>query len=155
MNCPDCNSPLCEYKEENIIMRICWNCGYYESMSQAFKECSYLFKDIVRNNPSHFIKRFLLRNLSDGFLQRKKSDKDLTEPDFALALFLNFLPQFLFSIIEPPLMCAGSLFCANESWVQAVSFRSCQKRSSRSVAFFLLVSQFCSLSFRQELPICS
>lgn len=75
--------------------------------------------------------------------------------DFALALFLNSLPQFLFSILEPPRMYAGSLACANESWVQAVSFRSCQKRSSRSVAFSLLVSQFCSLSFRQESPIYS
>jgi hypothetical protein len=80
---------MCEYKDNGITQLICWNCGYYESDSQAYKEHPEFFQNIVRENPSHFIERFLKLKASDEFLQRKKSDKDFTEPGFRLCLTKN------------------------------------------------------------------
>lgn len=80
MICSDCGSPLCEYQVEGIIERICWNCGHYESTSQAYKEHPELFKNMIRNKPLYFIERFIHFKVSDKFLQRKKSDEDFTEP---------------------------------------------------------------------------
>jgi len=59
--------------------QICWNCGHYESDSPAYKQSPDLFVNIVRDDPTHFLKKILLK-ASDGFLQRKKPDKDFTEP---------------------------------------------------------------------------
>ena len=81
-SCPECDSPMCNYKEDIWNEWICWNCGHYESDTPAYKYYSTLFKDIVRNNPSHFIRKFLKRKASDEFLHGKKSDKDFTESKF-------------------------------------------------------------------------
>ena len=78
--CPTCASPLCEYLVEGFSVRICWNCGHYESNSDAYKNNPIFFRDIVRENTLHFLRKFLRVRASDEFLQRKKSDEDLTEP---------------------------------------------------------------------------
>lgn len=78
--CPECGSLLCEYEEEHIKERICWNCGYYESDSQAFKECAYLFKNMVRKNPLKFMRIFLgTKESPNESLQHRKPNKEFTE----------------------------------------------------------------------------
>jgi hypothetical protein len=32
--------------------------GHYESNTPAFQVCPYLFKDLVRNNPMQFLKKY-------------------------------------------------------------------------------------------------
>ena len=68
------------YYIDGWIEQICWNCGYYKSNSPAYREYPEMFKDIVRKNPSYFMKKFLKIAPSDEFSQQKKSDKDYTEP---------------------------------------------------------------------------
>jgi len=78
--CPICGSSMCEYRDNSVIESICWDCGHYESDSQAYREHPELFEGIVREKPQHFIEKFLIRKLSDDFSQRKPSDEDYTEP---------------------------------------------------------------------------
>jgi len=79
-NCPICQCPMCEYVSENWQVRICWACGHYESDSPAYREHPKLFENLVRDDPLHFIAEFLKRGTSDEFSQKKRSDKDYTEP---------------------------------------------------------------------------
>lgn len=80
--CPECQCPISSYDIGDWTEKIYWNCGHYESDSPAFKSNPAVFKDIVRKDPKHFFNKFLVKP-SDGFLQRKKSDKDLTKPRIA------------------------------------------------------------------------
>lgn len=59
MNCPSCGAVLCSYVEENIEVSICWNCGYYSSNSPAFKTNPDRFKNLVRDEPLKFLRKFL------------------------------------------------------------------------------------------------
>lgn len=80
MICPECGSYLCEYSDGDVKERICWNCGYYESDSQAFKEASYLFRDIIRENSTHFIQKYLVKKSSDDSYHDAESDDKLPKP---------------------------------------------------------------------------
>jgi len=60
--------------------RICWNCGYYESNSPAYKLRPELFRNVVRDDPIHFMKKFLNIIPSDESKQSHKPDEDVTEP---------------------------------------------------------------------------
>ena len=77
--CSECHSPLCEYHHRGMTERICWNCGHYESDSQAYNECPLMFEDIVRKNPAQFLRKFLKAIPADENLQHKQNDEDLTE----------------------------------------------------------------------------
>lgn len=80
MNCPECSFSMGSYRSGGYIIQICWNCGHYESDSPAYIDNPELFRDIVRKNPQNFMYKFLKAKPTDGFLQRKRTDKDLTEP---------------------------------------------------------------------------
>jgi hypothetical protein len=84
--CPECTCPLCNYTSGEYHVSICWNCGYYESDSPAYNTSPDLFKDMVRKNPSEFIKKFLKSIIADESLQRKRTDGDLTEPEVAVRI---------------------------------------------------------------------
>lgn len=77
--CPICQSPMCQYNYDGVQC-ICWNCGHYESDSQAYREYPKLFENMVQENPAYFLKKFLKLKLSDESLQRNPSDGDFTEP---------------------------------------------------------------------------
>jgi hypothetical protein len=77
--CPECQCPISHYNVGDWTETICWNCGHYESNSPAFVSDPARFKDMVRKDPQYFFRKFLVEP-SDGFLQRKKPDKDFTEP---------------------------------------------------------------------------
>ena len=82
VECQNCQCPMCEYTNEGFTESICWNCGKYLSNSPAFVRHPDLFRDIVRKNPLHYMKKFLRFVPADGILQRKPNDEDLTEPLF-------------------------------------------------------------------------
>ena len=86
-SCPECQSPLCDYHHGDLTERICWNCGHYESDSQAYTDCPAMFKDIVRKNPTRFLHRFLKVIPADEFLQRKRADDNLKEPERMAKVF--------------------------------------------------------------------
>jgi len=71
---------MCRYKNEGFIENICWNCGEYNSNSPAFLKFPDLFKNMVRDNPIHYMRKFLRAIPADEILQRKQNDEDLTEP---------------------------------------------------------------------------
>jgi ribosomal protein L37AE/L43A len=77
--CPECQSTMYPHKSGRFTEWICLNCGRYESDSPAYRTLPSLFDDIVRNDPAKFRGRFI-KQLSDDFLQGKKSDGDLTVP---------------------------------------------------------------------------
>jgi hypothetical protein len=74
--CPECQSLLCEYSDECWTDKICWNCGYYESNTPAFKKHPEFFKNMVRENPMGFMKKFLIRRIFTA----PKPDDNFTEP---------------------------------------------------------------------------
>jgi hypothetical protein len=78
--CPDCHCPLSKYLSGDYEVLVCWNCGYYESNSPAYKAHPELFKNLVRNDPTRFMRQFLKLKSSDEFSQRKPSDDKYTEP---------------------------------------------------------------------------
>ena len=82
--CPDCQAPLCSYQSGIAEIKICWNCGYYESDSSAYFESPELFRDIVRKNPQRFIRKFLKVILADEKKQLFRDDGEVTEPFDAL-----------------------------------------------------------------------
>jgi len=84
--CPDCHCPLSKYLSGDYEVLVCWNCGYYESNSPAYKAHPELFKNLVRNDPTRFMRQFLKLKSSDEFSQRKPSDDKYTEPYF-LSIF--------------------------------------------------------------------
>ena len=83
--CPDCQTaPMNTYSVEGWIEQICWNCGHYQSDSPAYKENPSMFKNIVRDNPQYFMRKFLKAIPTDEILQRKRTNKDFTEPVHAI-----------------------------------------------------------------------
>lgn len=51
---------MCDYynSEDDLTQFVCWHCGRYESDTPAFKIMPELFVDLVRENPSYYIKKF-------------------------------------------------------------------------------------------------
>lgn len=83
--CPECNITIYEYYDGDWLEWICWGCGYYESNTPAFRSMPYSFKDLVRNNPRAFLKKYAnySKRLSDDIRQTNKddeSDVNDTEP---------------------------------------------------------------------------
>lgn len=71
---------MCEYPVKDWLEYICWNCGYYQSDSPAYKLHPELFENIVIENPLQFIQRFLTLKPSDDSYHDDKSDEKLPEP---------------------------------------------------------------------------
>jgi hypothetical protein len=71
---------------------ICWRCGHYESNTPAFKSAPYLFKDLVRDDQEHFMRKYCSptenkHNFSPTeFQQRNKTPDDETEPIFIIKI---------------------------------------------------------------------
>lgn len=82
--CEECNHTLFCYKDDKWLNWICWNCGHYESNTPAFKYAPYLFKDLVRDNPEHFMKKYCsqfgYKFSPTESQQRNKTTDDETEP---------------------------------------------------------------------------
>jgi hypothetical protein len=86
---------------------ICWRCGHYESNTPAFKSAPYLFKDLVRDDPEHFMRKYCSptenkHNFSPTeFQQRNKTTDDETEPNILILLwkfqskYANFFDIFI------------------------------------------------------------
>ncbi len=51
---------MCDYydSEDDLTQFVCWNYGRYESNSPAFNLMPELFVDLVREDPSYYIKKF-------------------------------------------------------------------------------------------------
>lgn len=81
-DCPSCHSTLCEYKNNEYLERICWNCGYYDSNSPAFKAHPEFFRNIVRENPSHFMKMFLEPKASDNGYHEPQNRRKVNRTQF-------------------------------------------------------------------------
>lgn len=59
--CPDCENPkISEYLEKDsyFVIFICWNCGYYCSNSPTYEAEPKRFKDIVRDDPLYFMRKY-------------------------------------------------------------------------------------------------
>lgn len=59
--CPECkNVKLLQYfeKDSGFVIDICWNCGYYSSDCPAYKTNPEHFKNIVRNDPIYFMRKY-------------------------------------------------------------------------------------------------
>lgn len=66
--CPICQSPINKYRSDDGGWQyICWNCGHYESDSQAYKEHPELFENMVRENPTYFFEKFLINSSDDSY----------------------------------------------------------------------------------------
>ena len=59
--CPDCNSKLLDYfdKKSGFTEYLCWKCGLYASNSPAYRFSSEMFVNMVRENPSHFMRKII------------------------------------------------------------------------------------------------
>ncbi len=115
MNCPCCNAPLitCSPAGE-FTEKICLHCGYYESDSPAYKQHPDLFENLVRENPIHFLKKVLNFAATDEILQRRKSDKDFTEP--SNIFFLWFLLVCMLSRLEGKVSIVVERCCLRLWW---------------------------------------
>lgn len=80
IDCPECQCVLNQYVDNGFIITICWSCGHYDSSSPAYKVHPEFYKNIVRENPQAFMRRFLKLKIADVILQKKTTDTDLTEP---------------------------------------------------------------------------
>lgn len=88
-NCPECDKgKLYQFLDKAsgfIIIQICWECGYYESDSQAYKSHPEEFKNIVRQNPTYFLRKcYRATNKTPKLNTKKNNDtnpKDLPEVD--------------------------------------------------------------------------
>ncbi len=75
-----------------MVHWICWRCGHYESNTPAFKSAPYLFKDLVRDDPEHFMRKYCSpienkHNFSPTeSQQRNKTTDDETEPIFIIKI---------------------------------------------------------------------
>ncbi len=58
--CSECKNNLYQYidQETGFIQKICWGCGLYEDNSPAFRLFPDSFKDIVREHPAYFMRKF-------------------------------------------------------------------------------------------------
>lgn len=58
--CPECKNTLYDYvdQESGFLQSICWKCGHYEDNSPAFRLSPESFRDLVRDNPIHFMRKF-------------------------------------------------------------------------------------------------
>jgi len=74
---PICHIPMCKYKNEGFIEIICWNCGEYNSNSPAFMRHPDWFKNMVRENPQHFLEKFLELKLTDESLHEHQNRRRL------------------------------------------------------------------------------
>lgn len=83
IECPNCHNLMCQYKNSGFTENICWNCGEYISDSPAYLAHPQVFKNLIRNNPLRFIKKYI-GVPTDEILQRKPTDEDLPEPMPAL-----------------------------------------------------------------------
>lgn len=75
--CPECNVPISKYVVDDWVEQICWNCGHYESDSPAYKTSPSLFKNIVRDNPHYFIRKFLRIVPADESLHERQNRRRL------------------------------------------------------------------------------
>jgi TPP-dependent pyruvate/acetoin dehydrogenase alpha subunit len=72
---------MSKYVTDDFTEQICWNCGHYESDSPAYRQHPELFENIARENPIHFIRKFLQLNiLADEKKQPFRTDEEGTEP---------------------------------------------------------------------------
>ena len=71
---------MSDYRVEGWTEKICWYCGHYESDSPIYRKYPKLFENMVRENPTYFLKKFLKLRPSDEYLQQHKSDEEFTEP---------------------------------------------------------------------------
>jgi hypothetical protein len=78
--CPECGCLLTVYLDGDFHVTICWDCGYYSSDSEGFKSCPDLFRNIVRNNSSLFMKKYLKVILTDEKKQLFRTDEEGTDP---------------------------------------------------------------------------
>ena len=58
--CPECKNQLYGYLDHSsgFTQTVCWVCGHYEDDSPAFRLMPELFKDVLRNNRVHFMRKF-------------------------------------------------------------------------------------------------
>lgn len=100
MNCPECSSIMFEYEEDAWLEWICWECGHYESNTPAFKSCSEMFDNMVRENPQKFIEKHLFRsNFDNKGAKSNKGAKPPLEKDLnrLVSLFTSNLQKEEFS----------------------------------------------------------
>jgi DNA-directed RNA polymerase subunit M/transcription elongation factor TFIIS len=83
-SCPECNSRIYEYEDDIWLEWICWKCGYYKSNTPAFKTCPSLFKDLVRDNPVKFLKKYAHYGSPTRNQHDFKHGEDSTEPFFLI-----------------------------------------------------------------------
>jgi hypothetical protein len=62
MKCIDCSSQMYEYEEGEWTVWICWECGYYKSDSEGYALNPKLFENMVRNNPTYYLNKYLFTN---------------------------------------------------------------------------------------------
>jgi len=89
IDCPECRSPLMNITSNFYTMRVCLNCGYYESDSPAFRNAPSIFKDCVRNNPEKFLKKYIIKTFIRRIFTERKPDKDFTKPVFKLNYYCS------------------------------------------------------------------
>ncbi len=75
--CPECDSPLCSYQSRGFTETICWNCGYYDSNSPAFKKNPELFKNMIRDNPIYYLKIYNEQSVADESLHERRNRRRL------------------------------------------------------------------------------
>jgi DNA-directed RNA polymerase subunit M/transcription elongation factor TFIIS len=86
ISCPECGLRLYEYREGDWTEYVCWKCGHYESNSPAFKSAPYLFVNLVRDNPIHFMKKYSKYSSSPTQNQHDfKHQDDSTEPNIVIS----------------------------------------------------------------------
>jgi len=78
--CPECHSPISQYKSADWREWICWNCGHYESNSPAYRSYPELFENMVRNDPTKFMKEYLKIVPPNESKQTNKPEEEATEP---------------------------------------------------------------------------
>jgi len=57
--CPKCNVPLRAERTGTFTEWICWDCGYYESDTPAYRAHPELFLNMIRDNPHMFTRRIV------------------------------------------------------------------------------------------------
>ena len=80
--CPECQSPMSKFAVGEWTELICLNCGHYESNSPAYRDNPKLFENLVRDDPIHFLRKFLKIKIVpyDESKRPHKSDDKVTEP---------------------------------------------------------------------------
>ncbi len=97
-NCPECNrSRIYEYYDMEWTIWICWRCGHYEDNTPGFRRAPYLFKDLVRNNPMHYLKKYSSSSYrSPTESQHQLSDqqrKETPDKDDSTYIFIVYVKE--------------------------------------------------------------